>query len=62
MSYRLIQRFEPPHRVKVSPFKSFDEAVWTARESSNDYLIEEMSLGVASPVVKKYRIGNFEMD
>jgi hypothetical protein len=60
--FKLIQRdAAPPYRFKVTPFESLDEAAWKARESNEDYLIEEAASGVAPAGVVKYRVGEFEM-
>jgi hypothetical protein len=59
--FRLIQRSRPPYEFRKSLFRELDEAVWAARESHGDYLIEETSETGASLAVKKYRLGKFEM-
>jgi len=61
--FTLIQRYQETSssRFKATRFKYLDDAVWAARESNVDYLIEEVACGVAPAKVVKYRIGNFEM-
>jgi hypothetical protein len=60
--FRLVQRSGTPYRFKAKIFESLDQAVWAARESDEDYLIEEMPSGVdPTPKVVKYRLGEFEM-
>jgi len=59
--FRLIQRSRPQHRFKGTLLEKLDDAVWAARESNEDYLIEEVSdVGTTMKVVK-YRPGEFEM-
>lgn len=60
MSFRLIQRSIPP-RYKETLHATLDAAVWTARESNEDYVIEEDRGGVGGRAVVKYRLGEFEM-
>ncbi len=61
--HRLIQRSSAPYRFKATLFKTLDEAVWAARESDEDYLIEELSEGgVVAVKVVKYRLGEFELN
>jgi hypothetical protein len=56
-----IQRSQPQHRFKATLFEKLDDAVWAARESHEDYLIEEVSdVGTTMKAVK-YRLGEFEM-
>ena len=59
--YTLIQRSGPPYQFKGTRFQSIDDAVWAARESNDDYLIEEAPSGVAPARIVKYRLGEFEM-
>jgi hypothetical protein len=47
--YRLIKRTAgPPYAFKAALFKTLDEAAWAARESDEDYLIEERRHSVAA--------------
>jgi hypothetical protein len=60
--FKVIQRSGPPHRFKGTLFEKLDDAIWAARESNEDYLIEEVSdVGTTIKVVK-YRLGDFEME
>jgi hypothetical protein len=60
--FKLIQRNrEAPYRFKGTPFKTLDEAVWAARETNEDFVVEEMASGVVPAKVVKYRLGEFEM-
>jgi hypothetical protein len=59
---RLIQRSGAPYRFKATMFKTLDEAVWAARESDEDYLIEDLAEGVIPVKVVKYRLGEFELN
>lgn len=61
MSYRLIQRSTPP-RYKETHHATLAAAVSAARESDEDYVIEELADGVAGRAVVKYRLGEYEMD
>ena len=59
--FKLIQRTAPPHRFKETRHETLDDAVWSARESDEDYLIEETPVGIAQAKVVRYRLGEFEM-
>jgi hypothetical protein len=59
--FRVIQRSGPPHRFKGTHFEKLDDAVWAARESNEDYLIEEVSDVGTTIKVFKYHLGEFEM-
>jgi hypothetical protein len=60
--FNLIQRnLETPYYFKGTTHMTLDEAVWAARASEGDYLIEEEAKGVVPSRVVKYRLAEFEM-
>jgi hypothetical protein len=60
--FRVIQRSdEPPFAFDATNYEQEDEAVWAARASPKDYLIEEISQTGASLGVIRYRLGKFEL-
>ena len=59
--FRLIQRPGTPYSFKGTVFKKLEDAVRAARESNEDYLIEEISDTGVSLKVVNYRLGEFEM-
>jgi hypothetical protein len=59
--FRLIQRPGTPYSFKGTVFKKLENAVRAARESNEDYLIEEISDTGVSLKVVNYRLGEFEM-
>jgi hypothetical protein len=59
--FKLIQRSSGADFTSRD-FQTLDEAVLTALESIEDYLIEQhVGGGLATPRVVKYRFGQFEM-
>lgn len=61
--FLLVQRFgeNRQYRFNARKYEFLDDAVWAARESAADYLIEKATYGVAPAEIVKYRIGEREM-